>query len=125
MTHHAGDVNIDHRIVHDAVIAACRPQPLYPVTELLFFEIASSTEWRPPGSGLMFNPNYFIDISAHVEVKMKALEAYRDELRQFPHPRSVRAVETLARWRGSTVGIEAAEAFILGRKIVIGVKCGN
>jgi LmbE family N-acetylglucosaminyl deacetylase len=24
-THHAGDVNIDHRIVHDAVIAACRP----------------------------------------------------------------------------------------------------
>ena len=55
-THHSGDVNIDHRIVHDAVIAACRPQPGHSVRELLFFETQSSTEWRPPGSAPMFNP---------------------------------------------------------------------
>lgn len=117
-THHAGDVNIDHRIVHDAVITACRPQPNYPVKELLFFEIPSSTEWRPPSSAEVFNPNLFIDISTTIETKIKALSAYETELRTFPHPRSLKAVETLAQWRGSTVGVEAAEAYILGRKIV-------
>ncbi len=118
LTHHAGDVNIDHRIVHDAVIVACRPQPGCPVNELLFFEVCSSTEWRPPGSGIPFNPNYFVDISKTLELKLQALESYSGELREFPHPRSLKAVEHLARWRGGTVGVEAAEAFIIGRKLI-------
>ncbi|MFC4313395.1 PIG-L deacetylase family protein [Steroidobacter flavus] len=117
-THHAGDVNIDHRIVHDAVIAACRPQPGYPVDELLFFEVPSSTEWRPPGSGLEFNPSWFVDISTTLDRKLAALDAYRSEMRPFPHARSIEAVQALARWRGATVGATAAEAFMLGRKIV-------
>lgn len=120
LTHHSGDVNIDHRVVHEAVIAACRPQPGHPVQELLFFEVPSSTEWRPPGSAEPFLPNFFVDISATLEIKFAALEAYASELREFPHPRSLRAVEALARWRGATVGVEAAEAFILGRKLVSG-----
>ena len=116
-THHAGDVNIDHRIVHDAVIAACRPQPGNFVKELLFFEVPSSTEWRPPGSGEFFNPNWFCDITETLEVKMAALQAYQCELRDFPHPRSLAAIDALARWRGASVGFKAAEAFILGRKL--------
>lgn len=118
LTHHAGDVNIDHRIVHEAVLGACRPQPGHPVHELLFFEVPSSSEWRPPGSAQLFQPNLFIDISTTLAVKLKALESYANELRDFPHPRSMRAVEALARWRGATVGVEAAEAFILGRQLI-------
>jgi LmbE family N-acetylglucosaminyl deacetylase len=119
MTHHSGDVNIDHRIVHDAVISACRPQPNFPVKELIFFEVPSSTEWRPPSSSESFNPNYYVNIAEFLDLKISALEAYAEELRDFPHPRSVKAVEALAKWRGSTVGVNAAEAFVLGRKIVI------
>lgn len=118
LTHHAGDVNIDHRIAHEAVLAACRPQPGHPVHELLFFETPSSTEWRPPGSAQPFQPNLFIDISKTLAVKLKALESYANELREFPHPRSMRAVEALARWRGATIGVEAAEAFIVGRQLI-------
>ena len=118
LTHHAGDVNIDHRIVHEAAIAACRPQPGHPVKELLFFEVPSSSEWRPPGSATSFNPNWFVDISTTLATKLDALQAYEAELRAFPHPRSVRAVEALARWRGATVGVDAAEAFVLGRNII-------
>jgi N-acetylglucosamine malate deacetylase 1 len=114
-THHCGDVNIDHRIVHDAVIAACRPVPGHPVKELLFFEVPSSTEWRPRNCAQSFNPNWFFDISATLGKKLEALKAYSVELRDFPHPRSLQAVEALARWRGATVGVRAAEAFILGR----------
>ena|SRR2546425_1984076 len=117
LTHHVGDVNVDHRVAHEAVLAACRPRPGHPVTELLFFEVPSSTEWRPPGSAEPFAPNWFVDISKTLAVKLKALQVYRSELRKFPHPRSLRAVEALARWRGATVGVEAAEAFVLGRKI--------
>lgn len=117
-THHSGDVNIDHRIVHDAVITACRPQPRFSVRELFFFEVPSSTEWRPPSSGELFRPNWFVDISQTLDIKLQALGAYHDELRPFPHPRSLRAVEALATWRGATVGVNAAEAFILGRKLI-------
>jgi N-acetylglucosamine malate deacetylase 1 len=117
-THHSGDVNIDHRVAHDAVVVACRSQPDFPVREMLFFEVPSSTEWRPPSSAEMFCPNWFVDISATLAIKQAALQAYAEELRPFPHPRSVAAVEALARWRGSTVGVNAAEAFVLGRKVI-------
>ncbi len=118
LTHHGGDVNVDHRVVHDAVITACRPQPRNPVKELLFFEVPSSTEWRPLGSAEAFNPNWFVDISTTLAAKLEALQPYEAELRAFPHPRSLQAVDALARWRGATVGVEAAEAFVLGRKLI-------
>lgn len=114
-THHGGDVNVDHRVVHDAVVAACRPQPGHPVRQLLFFEVASNTEWRPPGFVGGFLPNCFYDIEQYLERKLDALRAYSTEIRPFPHPRSVEAVGHLARWRGATVGCHAAEAFMVGR----------
>jgi len=115
LTHHAGDLNIDHRRVHDAVVTACRPQKGHPVDALLFFEIPSSTEWQTPGSGPFFAPNYFVDISGVLDVKQRALAAYKAELRPWPHPRSREGIEALARWRGATIGTEAAEAFVVGR----------
>lgn len=116
-THHAGDVNIDHRRTHEAVVTACRPQSGHPVKTLLCFEVPSSTEWQPPGSAPAFAPNWFIDISETLDRKLAALDAYASELRPWPHPRSRRGVEHLARWRGATVGANAAEAFMLGRRL--------
>jgi len=117
LTHHSGDVNIDHRVVHDAVIAACRPLPDQTIQQLLFFEVVSSTEWRPPSSAPAFVPNWFVNIGPTLAKKREALQVYATELRPFPHPRSIEGIEALARWRGATVGVEAAEAFVLGRSI--------
>jgi LmbE family N-acetylglucosaminyl deacetylase len=116
-THHAGDVNIDHRRIHEAAVTACRPQRGHPVKTLLCFEVPSSTEWQLPGSAPCFTPNWFVDISDTLDRKLTALDSYAAELRGWPHPRSRRGVEYLARWRGATVGVDAAEAFILGRKV--------
>jgi LmbE family N-acetylglucosaminyl deacetylase len=116
-THHNGDVNIDHRVVHDAVIAASRPLPGYYVKELLFFEVLSSTEWRPPGSLAQFNPNWFVDITDTLERKILALHAYETEMKAFPHPRSYEGAKALAAFRGISIGVTAAEAFVLGRKL--------
>ena len=114
-THSRGDLNVDHGIVHDAVVTACRPTPGSCVRELLFFEVASSTEWRPVGSHDAFHPNVFYDVTAHLAKKMEALAAYASEMRDFPHARSREALEALARWRGASCGFAAAEAFVLGR----------
>lgn len=116
-THHAGDLNIDHRRIHEAVVTACRPQYGHPVKTLLSFEVPSSTEWQLTGSAPQFTPNWFVDISTTLNRKMAALEAYAAELRDWPHPRSRQGVEHLAHWRGATVGVDAAEAFILGRQL--------
>jgi N-acetylglucosamine malate deacetylase 1 len=116
-THHAGDLNLDHRRVHQAVVTACRPQPGRGVDTLLFFEVASSTEWQTPGSAPAFLPNWFVDISGTLEAKLKALDAYRDEMRDWPHPRSYQGIRHLAHWRGAMAGCDAAEAFVLGRRI--------
>jgi LmbE family N-acetylglucosaminyl deacetylase len=116
-THHAGDVNIDHRRTHEAVVTACRPQLGHPVKTLLSFEVPSSTEWQLPGSAPIFAPNWFVDISKTLDRKLAALDAYMFELRDWPHPRSRQGVEHLARWRGATVGVDAAEAFMLGRQL--------
>ncbi len=115
--HHAGDVNIDHRRLHEAVITACRPTPGQSVRQLLSYEVASSTEWQPPGSAPAFQPNWFVDITAQWTRKRQALEAYAAEMRPWPHARSITALEHLARWRGAQVGVQAAEAFCLLRHL--------
>jgi N-acetylglucosamine malate deacetylase 1 len=116
-THHSGDVNIDHRVTHEAVQAACRPQPGNYIRELFFFEITSSTEWRSSGGSGSFQPALFNDISEYLELKTKALRCYEGEMRKWPHPRSYAGVTALAHWRGATSGCNAAEAFVVGRII--------
>ena len=119
-THHPVDLNVDHVRVHECVSVACRPLPGSSVRDLRFFEVASSSEWRPPGNGSAFQANLFVDIGVFLEKKLEALRAYGSEMRPWPHARSLEAVEHLARWRGASAGLEAAEAFVIGRQIVEG-----
>ena len=113
-THFAGDLNIDHTIVCRAVMTACRPQPNFCVKEIFSFEIPSSTGWYPAG-GQKFEPNYFVEISQTLNKKLDALKIYEEEMRPYPHSRSFENVEQLARYRGASVGLVAAEGFIAQR----------
>ena len=81
------------------------------------FETLSSTEWQSISTNTPFIPNWFEDISEYIDVKIKALSVYADELRKFPHSRSLESVEYLSKIRGSNVGLNAAEAFMLIRNI--------
>ena len=115
-THHGGDLNIDHRITHQAVMTACRPMPGSSVKAIYAFEVPSSTEWASE-SEQAFRPNHFVDISSTLDKKLEALKAYEEEMRPFPHARSIEAVRALAVWRGASVGLRAAEAFMTIRRI--------
>jgi LmbE family N-acetylglucosaminyl deacetylase len=116
-THYAGDLNIDHRIACQSVVTACRPLPGASVRAIYAFETLSSTEWAAPLEPV-FAPNRFVDIGAYLDVKLRALDFYRGEMRAFPHPRSREAVTALAHDRGASIGVEAAEAFMVLRETV-------
>jgi LmbE family N-acetylglucosaminyl deacetylase len=109
---HRGDNNQDHRAVFAAAQVVFRPA-VSSVRRLLSYETPSSTEQAPPHAGSAFLPNSWTDISGHLERKLAALACYTREVRAFPHPRSAEAIRALATWRGTTVGFEAAEAFML------------
>ncbi len=117
-THHAGDLNIDHRLTHQAVLTACRPLPGAGVRAIYAFETPSSTGWNDPNTLAVFRPSRYVDIGRHLKAKAAALESYVQEMRAFPHARSKEAVEALAEWRGASVGCAAAEAFEVVREIV-------
>jgi len=110
-TQHGGDLNIDHEITFRAVMVAARPMKEMSVKALYTFEIASSTEWSMKAFAPAFRPNHYVDITRTLDCKLEALGCYVNEMREFPHPRSVEGVKALARYRGATVGFEAAEAF--------------
>ena len=115
-THQPNDLNIDHRIVCQAVLTATRPVPGQTVKAVYGMEVPSSTEWAfgaPP-----FTPNVFQPLTdAQMEKKRAALRCYASEMRSFPHPRSIEAIDALARWRGSQCGHPWAEAFQLLREV--------
>jgi len=117
-THHHGDLNIDHRITHQAVLTACRPDPKQSVKKIYCFEVPSSTECQSPSVGTVFIPNIFVDISDTLALKLDALRAYESEMRPWPYIRSIKAVEHLVRWRGASMGMEGAEAFVLIRELI-------
>ena len=116
-THFCSDLNVDHRVTHQAVMTACRPAPGISVREILTFEVMSSTEWATPGIA-PFEPNVFVDISDYLPKKLEALAAYEMEMRLSPHSRSIEHIEALARHRGSSVGLKAAESFVLIRSLI-------
>ena len=116
-THHPGDLNVDHGVVHRAVLTATRPIPGQRVREIYAFEVPSSTEWAFQRLEPSFRPSVFVDISATLETKVSALACYDTETRKFPHPRSPEAVRAIAMRWGSVAGFQAAEAFELIRSL--------
>ena len=107
-THYGNDLNIDHKIVFDAVLTATRPMQGEVVKEIYSFEVLSSTEWNFP---LSFSPDTFYDVTDSLIIKQTAMEAYVSELREFPHPRSIEGIRLNAAQWGMKVGVTSAEAF--------------
>lgn len=116
---HKGDVNKDHRLVFDAAMVAVRPKLGSIIRKVLCYETLSETEWGAPFVENAFIPNVYVDISETLEIKLKAMSGYKLELKEFPHPRSLEAITALAKLRGSTIGVKAAEGFMLVREIWI------
>lgn len=115
---HGGDIHFDHTIVAEAALVACRPIRGSTVKRVYAYETLSETEWAPPQTNRAFVPNVFVDISGHLDAKVKAMCGYASQIQQAPHPRSVEGIQALATMRGLSIGCHYAEAFMLIREIV-------
>ena len=116
-THHFGDLNIDHQRTSEAVTIACRPIENNSVKAIYHFETLSSTEMAGYVPGRAFLPNVFVNIEKEIKRKMEAMNCYQSELHEFPHPRSLVAIETNAKLWGTKVNLKYAEAFYCLREI--------
>ena len=117
-THNAGDLNVDHRYTFQAVMTATRPMADEGVTTVITFETNSATDWQYANHPEQFHPNLFVEISEEdLQAKIDALAEYKFEIRDFPHPRSAKALRVLAEYRGYTTGCMLAEAFEIVRYI--------
>lgn len=113
---HFGDMQKDHALVSEAVMVAVRPRGDQVVHKVYAYETLSETEWNIPHVSNVFLPNVFVDITDYLKKKKAAMECYGSQLRPFPDPRSLEAIDALAKVRGSAAGVWAAEAFSLIRE---------
>ena len=106
-THHGGDLNIDHQRTFEAVMTATRPLQGEMALSIVTFETPSSTEWLASSEPRLFIPNLFIEINeGNMEAKIKGMESYEFEKRDYPHPRSPEALKVLARRYATMMGSE-------------------
>jgi len=115
-----GDMHGDHRALFHAFSVAYRPVSAAGrgVKEIYVYETASETHWNFAAAEAGFVPDVFVDISAHLKTKLEAFSCYRSQVKDAPHARSLEALHALATWRGSLVGVAAAEAFMLVRRLI-------
>lgn len=112
------DRHIDHRLVFDSVMVATRPVGIGKSIEIVAaFETLSETHWNAPHIEPNFTPNWVIDISCYIEIKLKAIQCYQSQISPFPGPRSVQSVEALAKFRGTQAGFGFGEGFHVIRMI--------
>ena len=108
---YGGDVNRDHHMLFQATLVATRPTETF-VETVYTFDTASSTEWAYPRT---FIPDTWVDISSTLEAKLAAMACYESEMRPYPHPRSLKALEHRAQAWGNQVCMDAAEVFMTVR----------
>lgn len=114
---HIGDMQKDHQIVTDAAMVALRPKYRHVVKRIYAYETLSETGWNIPNIQNEFIPTVYVDITDTLVKKKQALRLFQSQMGDFPYARSIEAIEALARFRGITVGVKAAEAFSLIREI--------
>ncbi|UZT99689.1 PIG-L family deacetylase [Chryseobacterium fluminis] len=115
---HPGDIHQDHKAIYRACLVAARPQGEEKISNIYCYETLSETEWTPMQEKA-FVPNHFIDVTDVFSKKLQAMQFFKSQIRKFPHSRSLEAFEALAMYRGATVGVARAEAFVVERQLVL------
>jgi N-acetylglucosamine malate deacetylase 1 len=112
-----GDRHTDHREVFEAAMVALRPTAGREyVKRILCYETVSETHWSTAYIESNFEPNQWTDISSTLDTKLRAMQEYQSQVRPAPDARSIEALRSLAVWRGSVMGMKAAECFTLIRE---------
>ena len=112
------DRHVDHRLVFDSIMVATRPVGIGRDIEIVAtYETLSETHWNAPHIEPNFTPNWVVNISDYIDTKLAALKCYQSQISIFPGPRSLEAIEALAKFRGTQAGFGYGEGFHIVRMI--------
>ncbi len=113
------DRHIDHKLIFESVMVCSRPIGIGKNIKIFgAYETLSETHWNAPDIEPNFVPNMIIDISDFIKIKLKALAEYKSQITKFPGPRSIEAVESLAKFRGTQSGFAYGEGVKIIRMII-------
>lgn len=116
---HDGDVHTDHHAAFTATMSVLKAfyMKQLGVRRVLSYETLSSTDAAPPQPHRAFLPTVYQDITPHLEKKLETMALYSSESQSDLDPRGASAIEALARYRGASIGVKYAEAFMLIREV--------
>lgn len=115
LTHNQHDLNIDHKVAFSAVENASRPYKKNFLKAIVSFEVPCSTNFSFHHK---FDPNIYLDISSEINKKIKLFSMYKNEIRNYPFPRSKKGITVLSEYRGIQSGLKNAEAYFIERIIL-------
>jgi LmbE family N-acetylglucosaminyl deacetylase len=101
------DLNTDHKIINELSISALRLHRCKDISKIIIYEVLSESNLY----GGCFKPNYYENIEKYIQKKIEIFKLYKNEVQNFPNPRSTESIEALSKFRGSQSGYNNAEAF--------------
>ncbi len=101
-THSLGDSHQDHLALTNSILSAARRNS---------FSVFMYEQIIPGGiTPVPFHPHLFVDISANIDDKIKAIEAHRSQVKKYGE-NWTESIRGRAVMRGAQIGTKYAEAF--------------
>ncbi|MEM7165457.1 MAG: PIG-L deacetylase family protein, partial [Planctomycetota bacterium] len=112
----APSYNQDHEMVYKAAITACRPHlaTLKPFQRMVLIADSPQLAWNIEA----FHPNFYVDITDHLNTKLEAFAKHESQQRPSPHNGGIETLRLLAEMRGREISVPAAEAYECMRFVV-------
>tara|TARA_E500000318_G_scaffold111467_1_gene130164 strand:+ start:8425 stop:9036 length:612 start_codon:yes stop_codon:yes gene_type:complete len=105
------DFNLDHQEVYQACQVVLRRFQTYQPSKILMYETPSSTTQSFNNN---FKCNYYVQLDKQdLKFKIDTFKKYKNELRQYPNPRSAEGILAYAKFRGMECNSLYAEGFNL------------
>lgn len=104
----ANDIHTDHKIISECLKSCVKIFRSKYIKQVLFYEVLSETNLNFDNN---FNPNFYVNITNFLKMKIKIALMFKGEIKKHPFPRSVESIKSLAILRGSESGYKYSEAF--------------
>jgi len=109
--------NQDHEMIFKAAFTACRPG--YPgikhTPDIVLIYDNPTLFWNLDSD--KFKPNFYVDISDYIDIKLKALSMHKSQTKPEFHHLSKNTLLHHSLTRGSEISVKAAEAYMCYRVI--------